>query len=131
TGFPEQGIVAGWVTRRGTLAGGCPFWNEDRTVAHFFAGEDFASRERLAELQRLGHTGLAGSAVLLVHLYEERGPAFVEELNGWFSGFLVDLRENRAILFNDRYGLGRIYFHEAPSGFHFSSEAKSLLAVLP
>lgn len=129
--FSELGISAGWVTRPGTFAEGAPFWNEDRTVALFFSGEDFASRERVSELQRLGHIGLADGASLLVHLYEERGPAFVEDLNGWFSGLLVDLREDKAILFNDRYGLGRLYFHESPTGFHFSSEAKSLLAVLP
>ena len=35
------------------------------------------------------------------------------------------------VLFNDRYGLGRIYYHENADGFYFSSEAKSLLKVLP
>jgi asparagine synthase (glutamine-hydrolysing) len=33
--------------------------------------------------------------------------------------------------FNDRYGLGRIYYYQAPDGFYFSSEAKALLKVLP
>ncbi len=129
--FAEMAVAAGSATRPGTFADAGPFWNEDRTMALFFAGEDFASRERISELQRLGHTGLADSAALLVHLYEEQGAAFVERLNGWFSGLLIDLRERKTILFNDRYGLGRVYFHESPAGFHFSSEAKSLLAVLP
>src|SRR5439155_7975299 len=40
-------------------------------------------------------------------------------------------REERVILFNYRYGLGRIYYHEHADGFYFSSEAKSLLRVLP
>lgn len=125
------GVLVGWVARFGSFADGAPFWNEDRTICLYFAGEDFASRERITELGRLGHTGLADSAALLVHLYEEHGPAFVEQLNGWFSGLLVDLREQRTILFNDRYGLGRIYFHESGGGFYFASEAKSLLAVQP
>ena len=34
-------------------------------------------------------------------------------------------------LFNDRYGLQRIYYHEHSTGFYFSSEAKALLKVLP
>lgn len=131
TSFAELGVSAGCVTRPGTFADGAPFWNKGRTVALFFSGEDFASRERIAEVQQFRHTGLADSAALLVHLYEESGPAFVEQLNGWFSGLLIDLREQKTILFNDRYGLGRIYFHESSTGFHFSSEAKSLLAVLP
>jgi asparagine synthase (glutamine-hydrolysing) len=131
TTFDQLGVAAGWVTRPGSFADGAPFWNEDRTVALFFADEEFASRERTEELQRLGHSGLADSAALLVHLYEEHGPAFIEQLNGWFSGLLVDLRQEKAILFNDRYGLGRIYLHESPAGLYFASEAKSLLAVLP
>jgi asparagine synthase (glutamine-hydrolysing) len=35
------------------------------------------------------------------------------------------------LLFNDRYGLNRIYYHECKEGLYFSSEAKSLLKVLP
>src|SRR5207253_2346260 len=67
----------------------------------------------------------------LVRAYEEQGPAFIEKLNGWFSGVVLDLRHDRAILFNDRYGLSRIYVHEHADGVYFSSEAKSLLRVLP
>ena len=40
-------------------------------------------------------------------------------------------RVARATLFNDRFGLQRIYFHEAPDAFYFSAEAKSILAVRP
>lgn len=131
TVFSQLGVAAGWVTRSGTFAHGTPFWNEDRTIVLYFSGEDFSSRDRISDLQRRGHSGLSDSAELLVHLYEEKGAAFVEELNGWFSGLLVDLREHRAILFNDRYGLGRIYYHDSPSGLFLASEAKSLLAVIP
>jgi asparagine synthase (glutamine-hydrolysing) len=55
----------------------------------------------------------------------------LERLNGWFSGILVDLREKKIVLFNDRYGLNRIYYHESAEGFYFASEAKALLNVLP
>ena len=37
----------------------------------------------------------------------------------------------KIILFTDRYGLGRIYYHEGPESFYFASEAKSLLKWLP
>ena len=56
---------------------------------------------------------------------------FLEKLNGWFSGVLLDLREQKFVLFNDRYGVNRIYYHEDASGFYFSSEAKALLKILP
>ena len=59
------------------------------------------------------------------------GIGFIERLNGWFSGVLVDLRKQIVVVFNDRYGVNRVYYHETPDGFYFSSEAKSLLKVLP
>jgi asparagine synthase (glutamine-hydrolysing) len=64
-------------------------------------------------------------------LYEKCGAEFVKDLNGRFCGVLFDFRTATAFLFNDRYGLNRIYIHTAPDGLYFSSEAKSLLAVLP
>jgi len=64
-------------------------------------------------------------------LYESEGWQILEKLNGWFVGLLVDARKNEVVLFNDRYGLGRIYWHQNANGFYFSSEAKSLLQVLP
>ena len=67
----------------------------------------------------------------LVNLYEELGLGAFGKLNGWFSGMLVDLLHRQAVLFNDRYGLNRIYVHEQDDRLFFSSEAKSLLAVLP
>jgi asparagine synthase (glutamine-hydrolysing) len=44
---------------------------------------------------------------------------------------LVDFREQKLVLFNDRYGVNRVYYHENAGGFYFASEAKSLLKVLP
>src|SRR5207237_3540595 len=73
----------------------------------------------------------SGDASYLVHLYEEMGCQFLERLNGWFSGVLLDLREQTLVLFNDRYGVNRIYYHEDARGFYFSSEAKALLKILP
>ena len=35
------------------------------------------------------------------------------------------------MLFNDRYGMHRLYYHEAKEGFYFGAEAKAILAVLP
>src|SRR6202023_2109929 len=34
-----------------------------------------------------------------------------------------------AVLFNDRYGLQRLYYHEAKEGFYFAGEAKAILAA--
>ena len=78
-----------------------------------------------------GHEFTPDDASYLVHLYEEMGYDFLERLNGAFSGVLLDLREQKFVLFNDRYGVNRIYYHEDKAGFYFSSEAKALLKILP
>ena len=66
----------------------------------------------------------------LVHLYEN-DPNFLTALNGIFHGLLVDRTRGTATLFNDRYGMHRIYYHEAKDAFYFAGEAKAILAVLP
>jgi asparagine synthase (glutamine-hydrolysing) len=36
-----------------------------------------------------------------------------------------------ATLFNDRFGMHRLYYHESPEAFYFASEAKAILALRP
>lgn len=124
-------LGVGWVVHQGGFADCNPAWNESKDVCLIFTGEEFADACDIHALRARGHKLNLSDASYLVHWYEELGPAFVERLNGAFAGVVVDLRENKIILFNDRYGLGRIYFHESADEFYFSSEAKSLLRVLP
>jgi asparagine synthase (glutamine-hydrolysing) len=62
-------------------------------------------------------------------MYEAQGVAFLAQLSGCYTGVLVDRRKNRALLFNDRHGLERIYFRGTQEGLYFASEAKALLRV--
>src|SRR5262249_34363972 len=64
----------------------------------------------------------------LVRLYEEDSK-FPNSLNGRFHGILADRRRARAILFNDRYGMHRIYYHESKEALYFAAEAKAIIAV--
>jgi asparagine synthase (glutamine-hydrolysing) len=125
------GLWGGWVCHEGTFGDCLPIWNEKRDICLLFSGEDFADQSDIDALRLRGHEFRSDDASYLVHLYEEVGYEFLEKLNGWFSGVLVDLREQKFVLFNDRYGINRIYYHENASGFYFSSEAKALLKILP
>jgi asparagine synthase (glutamine-hydrolysing) len=115
----ELGILSGF-TNADAARPPALVWNEANDVGCFVSGEV------LIESENGNKVGPA-----LVQLYEELGLRALEKLNGWFSGLLVDLRRRQAVLFNDRYGLGRIYIHEQPGRLFFSSESKSLLAALP
>ena len=92
-------------------------WNKPRTIGCLISGDAFIAS--------------SDPQVHLIHLYEELGLSALERLNGWFSGLLIDLQRRRAILFNDRYALRRIYIHEENCRVLFSNEAKSLLAAVP
>jgi len=127
----ELGIWSGWACHEGAFGDCLPIWNEKKDICLIFSGEDFADQADIDALRTRGHQFGLDDASYLVHLYEEMGCEFLEKLNGWFSGVLLDLREQRFILFNDRYGVNRLYYHQDARGFYFSSEAKALLKILP
>ena len=70
-----------------------------------------------------------------MHLYEEGryedDPSFPACLNGRFHGLLADSGRGETLLFNDRYGMHRVYYHETRDAFYFAAEAKAILAVRP
>jgi asparagine synthase (glutamine-hydrolysing) len=127
----KAGVAVGWVSHPGSFSDGMPIWNEDKTVLLIFTGEDYQDHGWIEKLRIEGHEFTPGNASYLVHLYEKLGSKFLELVNGWFSGLIVDLRENKILLFNDRFGVGRISYYQTENGFYFSSEAKSLLKVHP
>jgi asparagine synthase (glutamine-hydrolysing) len=124
-------VSAGWVVHQGSFSDCNPIWNESRDICLILTGEEFSEGSDLRDLRSRGHCFEDEHASYLVHAYEESGAAFIERLNGQVSGLLVDLRTSTAILFNDRYGLCRIYIHETPDGLMFASEAKCILRLMP
>jgi asparagine synthase (glutamine-hydrolysing) len=81
-------------------------------------------------LKEKGHVCDTDDSSYLVHLAEE-DLAFPAGLNGQFHGLLADRSRGVATLFNDRYGLHRIYYHESKEAFYFAAEAKAILVVCP
>ena len=113
----DQGLGVGWVAHQGL-------------IFRLYAGMERKWRH-LPHLLGRG-TFLCGyNAKNLVKRYEELGGKFFESLNGIFSGLILDLRNNEVVLFNDRYGLNRIYYHADKERFYLASEAKCLLKILP
>jgi asparagine synthase (glutamine-hydrolysing) len=129
--IPEMGIQAGWVAHENLFPSGQPFWNEQRDIVLVLSGECFFEAQTEVELRQKGGQIGTRKGAWLVHLYEEQGSKFFQQLNGLFSGLLVDKREQKAFVFNDRYGAERIYLHEDRGSVYFASEAKALLRILP
>ena len=109
---PEQGVYGGWIAHQGSFA--AVESKQAGDVSVLFSGECYADeRQEIAEQ------------------YRERGARFIRDLNGIFSGVIIDHARGAALLFNDRYGLDRIYVAEEDGDVYFASEAKALLRVRP
>jgi asparagine synthase (glutamine-hydrolysing) len=123
-------VYAGWVARRGSSCEGMPVLNETGDVSLIFAGEEFPEPGTALRLKQAGHMLDKNPASYLVHLYEQ-DPHFPVTLNGRFHGLVQDQARRSTILFNDRYGMHRIYYHQSNDAFYFAAEAKAILAVRP
>lgn len=115
------------------LAGGRqPIPNENGDVVLVMNGEIYNHRELRKGLLERGHTFRTGSDVeVVVHLYEERGAALVEELVGMFAFCILDLRgaQPRVLLGRDRLGIKPLFFAETASGLLWASEPKAILEL--
>ena len=124
------GLYVGWTVRKGAFADGMPLSNERGDVVLVFSGEEYPEAGLAGGLKEKGHDVAPNGPSYLVHLYEECA-AFPSSLNGRFHGLVADRRHGVAKLFNDRYGMHRMYYHQAKEAFYFSIEAKAILAVRP
>ncbi len=111
------------------LAGGQqPLYNEDGSVSVVFNGEIYNHRALRAELTDRGHcfhTDHADTEVL-VHGYEEWGPALLNRLNGMFAFALYDRHAGQLFLARDRFGEKPLFFLEHADAFVFASELTAL-----
>lgn len=106
-----------------------PIPNEDRTVWVALNGEIYNYIELRAELAARGHRFHTSSDTeVIVHLYEERGDAFVDALRGMFAIALWDDRARVLILARDRAGKKPLYYSVvAGRGLVFASELSALV----
>ncbi len=104
-----------------------PTYNENQSVLILMDGELYA-RDNVRERLRLsGHDVKTDSdAELLLHLYEEKGLAFVDDLNGSFLALIHDIERNRTVVVNDRLGTYRAFYTLRDGTFILASEIKSI-----
>jgi asparagine synthase (glutamine-hydrolysing) len=124
------GVYVGWVSRGNSRLDPMPVVNETGDLSLIFSGEEFPQPDTNRRLTENGHQVQEGPSAYLVHVAEET-PSFPASLNGRFHGLLIDTVARRATLFNDRFGLHRLYYHESRDAFYFSAEAKAILSVCP
>lgn len=124
------GVYVGWAAIEGSFSGGMPLHNETGDATLIFSGEEYPDPEAIRGLKRRGHSVARPGPSYLIHLYED-DRSFPAKLNGMFHGLLADRARGAALLFNDRYGMHRIYYHESKEAFYFAAEAKAIVRVRP
>ncbi|MEM7012896.1 MAG: asparagine synthase (glutamine-hydrolyzing), partial [Verrucomicrobiota bacterium] len=106
-----------------------PMSNEDDSLWLTFNGEIFNFQELTQQLQKKGHQFKTQSdSEVILHLYEEFGPAGFEQLNGMFAFALWDRKNKELILARDRFGIKPLYYAKTPKGIVFASELTALAA---
>jgi asparagine synthase (glutamine-hydrolysing) len=106
-----------------------PLANEDGTIWVSFNGEIFNHIELRRELVGRGHRfATATDTEVIVHAFEEWGPAAWTRFNGQFAFALWDGPARRLWLVRDRLGILPLHYALAGGSLVFASEVKALLA---
>jgi asparagine synthase (glutamine-hydrolysing) len=121
----------GWTCHSGSYADCLPVRGPAEDAALFFAGEHFSPERDVEENVARDFRCSPDKAEVLLPLYREKADSFFPYLNGFFHGLIIDRRDEKVLLFNDRFGMQRLYYHEEPDKLYFASEAKAILAVRP
>jgi asparagine synthase (glutamine-hydrolysing) len=107
-----------------------PMTNEDETLWITFNGCIYNYQDIQRTLRAKGHRFRTHSDTeVIVHAYEEWGPACVEKFNGMWAFAIWDTRNQKLFCSRDRIGIKPFYFVQQPERFTFASEVKALLAA--
>jgi asparagine synthase (glutamine-hydrolysing) len=108
-----------------------PMFNEDKALVIVFNGEIYNFIELRNQLISKGHIFVTKSDTeVLLHGYEEWGKECVKKISGMFAFAIYNRKTKVLFLARDRCGEKPLYYYHHGGKFIFSSELKSLLAIL-
>ena len=112
------------------LAGGSqPIHNEDKSLWIVFNGEIFNYPELRADLTGRGHRFYTSTDTeVILHLYEEKGPSCLDDLNGQFAFAIWSPVSRELFLARDRVGILPLHYTVSGDTLSFASEIKSIFA---
>lgn len=105
-----------------------PLSNEDGSVVLICNGEIFNYIELKKELIQRGHSFKTETDIeVIIHLYEDYGINFLNQLNGQFAFALYDKRKKQLICARDQMGIIPFFYTKVKDTFIFASEIKAIL----
>ena len=103
-----------------------PIANEDGSVWLVFNGEVYNFKDLRTDLLARGHRFRSQSdSETIVHLYEEKGAAAIDELEGMFALAIWDESHRRLTIARDRAGKKPLFRYRSDRLFAFASEIKA------
>jgi asparagine synthase (glutamine-hydrolysing) len=130
-GFHFMGVAALGHRRLSIIdlaAGRQPMGNEDGTVWVTFNGEIYNFHALRDRLEQLGHRFVTHcDTEVIVHAYEQYGPACVDHFRGMFAFAVWDEPNRTLFLARDRVGKKPLFYCRAGGQFVFASELQALL----
>ena len=111
----------------GLQSGTQPLSNEDGSLWIVYNGEVFNHIELREELVSRGHIFSSDTDTeVVLHLYEDEGPACLKRINGQFALAIWDCRKRELFLARDRVGIRPLHYLWINRRFLFASEIKAL-----
>lgn len=103
-----------------------PMTHNDCTIV--FNGEIYNYIELREDLKKKGHQFKTTSDTeVILHMYQEFGVDFVNDLNGMFAFIIYDKRRNKLLVAKDHFGIKPLYWYADEKKIVFGSEIKSIL----
>lgn len=114
------------------ISGGQPLYSEDKNLVLAVNGEIYNHLTLRDNLSQEYHFQTQSDCEIILALYREKGPAFLEDLNGIFAFALYDNIQNTYLIGRDHIGIIPLYIGWDKQGnFYVASELKALEGVCP
>jgi asparagine synthase (glutamine-hydrolysing) len=118
-----------------SAAGHQPMHGCDERTWLVFNGEIYNHAKLREGLEQRGHVYRSKTdSETILHLYEERGVDFVDDIEGDYGIAIWDATREQLVLVRDRIGVKPLYYYFKDGRFIFASEIKAILqhpAVTP
>lgn len=106
-----------------------PMLNARKNLVLSFNGEIYNYRTLRTDLEREGcRFRTMSDTEVILHLYEKKGEAMLEDLRGMFAFVLWDRDKGKLLLARDPYGIKPLYYANDGWTIRAASQVKALLA---
>jgi asparagine synthase (glutamine-hydrolysing) len=103
-----------------------PMTFNDCTIV--YNGEIYNYIELRDELKNKGHEfNTTSDTEVLLHMYQEFGDDFINNLNGMFAFIIYDKHKNKLLIAKDHFGIKPLYWYQDKQKILFASEIKAIL----